>query len=164
MGVFFGVMVVGVFAAMVGAAIIRRVQDRANGSAAEALQDLPVTDGPGRKRVVEIAVSMAVELCRHDGSILDTEIVAIEDYLTDYIVDMERDVAEAMVRRALRATIDQNRHAHALTELVAIADAPHRAFVVELLVAVARADGELNAAERAFVAPVASRLGISMKA
>jgi len=121
---------------------------------------LPITDAAGRARVVELAVYLALELSRVAGSLTAAEIKAIEDHLTDRIVDMDREAAEHVVRRVLRATIGIAQDSDALTELVRLADHTHRAFVIELLAAVAVSDGDINADERSFAEPIAAKLGV----
>lgn len=158
-------IVVGIAVVVAGGALMMRSREVVEPEPPPPELPEPVvqTDEAGRKRIVERAVYLALELARVDGAIADTEMQAIEDHLARNIVDMDSRQAEMVVRQILRATIRQTEASFAVQEILELADDEHRKFVVELLAFVAAADGTVNDAERAFAEPIAHKLGLVFK-
>ena len=159
-------IVVGIAVVVAGGALMVRSR-AAIDSSAVAESDIPdgpdETDALGRKKIVERAVYLALELARVDGAITDTEMKAIEDHLSENIVDVDAAAAELIVNRILRSTIRAGEWNDAVNEILIFADTPHRKFVVELLERVAFADGGVNESERSYATPIAERLGLQFK-
>ncbi len=152
-------ILVGIAVIVAGGALM--VQSRSTPPSKPAIPAAQAeTDAEGRKRIVERAVYLALELARVDGAIAEAEMSAIEDHLAKNIVDMDRGEAEAIVHQVLRATIRQTEASFAIREILELADDPHRKFVVEMLRSVALADGDINEAERHFAVPIAEKLGL----
>jgi len=130
------------------------------GSEPPVPMDLPTPSEADRERIVDLCVYLALELSRVDGAIVDSEIKAIEDQLMRGLDDRTREEAEEIVRRVLKRTISVDQDSGAVDEISRLADLAHRRFLVEMLTAVAMADGEVNVDERTFAEPIASRLGV----
>ena len=119
------------------------------------------TDARGRDLVIDRWIFLALELCRVDGAIDESEIAAIERNLGDSVIGLDPDAAAAAVHRALRATIREANMAIALGEIAVHADREHRAFVVRTLKDIASADGKISRDEQLFLDQVQQELGPS---
>jgi uncharacterized membrane protein YebE (DUF533 family) len=117
------------------------------------------TDARGRELIIERWMYLALELCRVDGAIDETEIAAIERSLHDPVIGMDPKPAAQAVHNALRATIGEASLTIALDEISQYADEEYRDFVVRTLEAIASADGTVNLDERLFLDRVRQRLG-----
>lgn len=148
------VVVVGVLLAGVGYWLVQ-----SSGAGADERPPIVAqTDAHGRSRIIDRYVYLALELCRIDGAIDETEIAAIEAGLTEGLVGMPREDASRMVHQALRATIRQAQVATALEEVAKHADREHRDWVLAKLTAIADADGTVNPEEKRFLDRVRAAL------
>lgn len=152
------VIVLGLAAATAGYRLMR-----SSGGGKARLERPPIvehTDAHGRLRIIDRWVYLALELCRVDGAIDETEIAAVEKSLTDAVIGLHPEEATKLVDQALRATIRQSQVGSAIEEIGKHADAVHRAWVVEGLQAVALADSQLNREEELFLTRVRQELGL----
>jgi uncharacterized tellurite resistance protein B-like protein len=150
----FGLLAMGLLAVLGVFWTSRRSSD------ADVPRDRPTPSADERDRIIDLSVYLALELSRVDGAIVDSEIKAIEDQLMAGLGDRTRAEAEEIVRRVLKRTISLAQDSGAVDEISRLADLAHRTFLVEMLAAVASADGDVNDDERTFAEPIASRLGV----
>lgn len=152
------VVAIGIGAAGLGVLLMRSA-----GGTKEPLvrpPEVEQTDPHGRQRIIDRWVYLALELSRVDGAIGETEIAAIEKALVEGAASVPQEEAQRIVHQALRATIRQAQIGAALDEIGKHADATYRRWVMDELLAVAAADGEINRDEELFLDRVRSELGL----
>ena len=149
----------GLAVAAVGAWLLRRSREPL------ALPERPArveqTSAHGKQLIIERWIFLALELCRVDGAIDETEIVALEHALQDPTIGLAPEEAAQTVHNALRATIREASIVIAADEIAREADDAHRDWVVRALESVAAADGRVNRDEKVFLQRVKQALGVA---
>lgn len=123
--------------------------------AARRAPEAPPADAPERVRAAWLEI--AIELCRIDGSISDTEIAAIEQALVQG--GLAPDQARRAVSEALRREIGASRLGEHLREIARLAEPGRRAECLAALGEVAASDGEVSRDERALLERAREVLG-----
>lgn len=125
----------------------------------------PATLSPAAfKATMRDAVGLAVEMCRADGQINDIEIEAIRAFLREHAPDLGDDFADREINVAIRSTIVSEKikgRALAVRKRVQLQG---RVVVLDLVQAVAMADGALSEGEKRYLYKLGGWLGFPQDA
>lgn len=111
--------------------------------------EAPVDPAVRAQRVTAAWLEVAIELCRADGAISETEIEAIERALTQR--GLSGDAAKRAVSDALLRPIGASKLPSKLAEIAKLAPPDQRAACLAALGEVAASDGEISRDERALL-------------
>lgn len=129
----------------------------------------PVMMGPrnkapervARRFVIDQGALLALKMAEVDGEIHEAEREVVLRFILDEARDLDESEASVALARAEGSLDNPIQVENALEGLRALSSEEQRQALVDLLVAVARADGEIHDQEIAFMERVGAQLGLS---
>ena len=150
---------VGVALLLGGAGILLLVRNKPT---AEPMAVQRLGPSARRRAARDIAIShgvrLAAMLSRIDGEVHATELDAIHEFITTHVKKADIPFAARVMRAGLDGEVDIG-FDDAVAAILEVADDTQKALVIDLLVYVACADGQIHRAETAFLDEVAPKLG-----
>jgi len=125
--------------------------------------ELRMSPSARRRAARDVAIShgvrMAAMLSRIDGEVHATELDAIHEYITTHVKKADIPFAARIMRAGLDGQVEMGLD-EIVDAILEVADDQQKALVVELMVFVACADGQIHPAEREFLHEIAPRFEV----
>lgn len=114
----------------------------------------------GRGPALTQAVLLAVEMAHADGLVTEHETAAMRSFILGYVTGADEAFAERVLTAGLARRPDDVAVREAIETIRAVSSEEQCRLVLQFLVHVARADGEVHEGEAAFVHRVGTSLGV----